>query len=168
LHARPEKEIAVFICDKHLLRGLVGFEIYQGVLAIGKIPAQWSLEKTLSTARARIFSPRWTAWAMRKHRPADAQLRGVGRAGAGRGQDVQQPVPAPRRPQFDGRDLQAAVLESSSLIKTLRELRAHGVALRCRASAHGKKSFVTDGFHRRLLHRPGQRGHGISKEVLGV
>ena len=52
VRARPEKEIAVYVCAKKILRELVGFEIYQGVLAIGKIPARLSLKKIL-TARAR-------------------------------------------------------------------------------------------------------------------
>ncbi|HZL78811.1 MAG TPA: RNA methyltransferase [Candidatus Limnocylindrales bacterium] len=48
LRARPEKEIAVFVCDKPVLAELVGFEIYQGVLAIAKIPPPLSLEKILA------------------------------------------------------------------------------------------------------------------------
>jgi tRNA G18 (ribose-2'-O)-methylase SpoU len=48
LRARPEKEIAVFVCDKPVLAELVGFELYQGVLAIAKIPPPLSLEKILA------------------------------------------------------------------------------------------------------------------------
>ncbi len=50
LRARTEKEIAVFTCEKSVMMELVGFEIYQGVLAIGKIPATWSLEKILAAS----------------------------------------------------------------------------------------------------------------------
>src|SRR5476651_543595 len=39
LRARPEKEITGYICDRAIFAELVGFEIYQGVLAIAKIPA---------------------------------------------------------------------------------------------------------------------------------
>lgn len=48
LCARPEKEITVFVCDKPVLAELAGFEIYQGVLAIAKIPTPQSLEQILA------------------------------------------------------------------------------------------------------------------------
>ncbi len=48
LRARPEKDIAVFVCERPVMDELVGFEIYQGVLAIGKIPELRSLEKILA------------------------------------------------------------------------------------------------------------------------
>jgi tRNA G18 (ribose-2'-O)-methylase SpoU len=50
LRARPEKNIAVFVCERPVMDELVGFEIYQGVLAIGKIPALRSLEKILAAS----------------------------------------------------------------------------------------------------------------------
>jgi tRNA G18 (ribose-2'-O)-methylase SpoU len=49
LHARPEPDIAVFVCAKPVLEGMVGFEIYQGVLAIAKTPPPLTLEKILAT-----------------------------------------------------------------------------------------------------------------------
>src|ERR1039458_637221 len=52
LRARPEKDIAVFVCERAVMDELVGFEIYQGVLALGKIPELRSLEKIL------VASPR--------------------------------------------------------------------------------------------------------------
>ena len=50
LRARPEKDIAVFVCERAAMDELVGFEIYQGVLAIGKIPALSSLEQILAVS----------------------------------------------------------------------------------------------------------------------
>ncbi len=50
LRARPEKEITVFVCQKSVLAEMVGFEIYQGVLAIGKIPEPVSLEHILAAS----------------------------------------------------------------------------------------------------------------------
>src|SRR5580698_4973303 len=49
LRARPEKEIPVFaVTEKSVLEELVGFEMFQGVLAVGKIPAIVTLEKILA------------------------------------------------------------------------------------------------------------------------
>jgi len=49
LRARPEAEIPVFaVTKKSVLEELVGFEMFQGVLAIGKIPEQATLENVLA------------------------------------------------------------------------------------------------------------------------
>lgn len=46
--SRPEKEIPVFVVTaKSVLEQLVGFSMFQGVLAVGKIPKQPSLDKIL-------------------------------------------------------------------------------------------------------------------------
>lgn len=57
LRARPEKDITLFVVtDKFILEELIGFEMFQGVLAIGKIPAQPSLEKIFADSpRPRLF-----------------------------------------------------------------------------------------------------------------
>lgn len=47
LEARPEN-VAVYLADKKLLESLVGFTMFQGVLAVGKLPAPVSLEKMLA------------------------------------------------------------------------------------------------------------------------
>lgn len=47
LAARPE-EIQVFIAEKKLLETLTGFSMYQGLLAVGKIPPPLSLEEILA------------------------------------------------------------------------------------------------------------------------
>ena len=51
LAARPE-DITVYLADKKFLETLVGFEMFQGVLAIGKIPGQPSLEHLLKECRS--------------------------------------------------------------------------------------------------------------------
>jgi len=47
LAARPEN-LNVYLADKKLLEELIGFSMYQGVLAVGKIPPSASLEDILS------------------------------------------------------------------------------------------------------------------------
>lgn len=49
LQARPE-EITAYVGEKELLEKLTGFSMYQGVLAVAKIPASASLETILNTA----------------------------------------------------------------------------------------------------------------------
>jgi tRNA G18 (ribose-2'-O)-methylase SpoU len=50
LLSRPE-DVAVFVAEKKLLETLTGFSMYQGLLAVGKVPAQPSLEDLLSRGR---------------------------------------------------------------------------------------------------------------------
>ncbi len=47
LEARPEN-VAVYLADQKLLENLVGFTMFQGVLAVGKLPAPASLEDMLT------------------------------------------------------------------------------------------------------------------------
>ena len=51
LEARPEP-IAVYLADKKLLETLVGYSVYQGVFAVGKIPPLASLERMLHNSPA--------------------------------------------------------------------------------------------------------------------
>jgi tRNA G18 (ribose-2'-O)-methylase SpoU len=46
LEARPE-QVKVFVAEKKLLESLTGFSMYQGLLALGKIPARLSLRDIL-------------------------------------------------------------------------------------------------------------------------
>jgi len=57
LNARPEKEIPVFIASKEVFEQLTGHHLYQGVLAVGKIPVSDTLENILTNApRPRLFA----------------------------------------------------------------------------------------------------------------
>src|SRR5579885_2533143 len=50
LQARPEP-VTVFLAEKKLLETLTGFSMFQGVLAVGKIPPPRSLEEILAASR---------------------------------------------------------------------------------------------------------------------
>lgn len=49
LRKRPE-QIRVFVADKKLLESLTGFSMYQGLLAVGRVPPAETLEKVLARA----------------------------------------------------------------------------------------------------------------------
>lgn len=56
IEARPEK-ITVYLAEKKWLETLTGFSMFQGVLAVGKIPAPASLESVLQkTPPPRLFA----------------------------------------------------------------------------------------------------------------
>jgi len=54
---RPEKEITVYVApEKEMIEKLTGYSLFQGVLAVGRIPDSVPLEKLLATgARPRLF-----------------------------------------------------------------------------------------------------------------
>jgi len=58
LQARKERDIPVFaFTKKSVLEELVGFEMFQGVLAIGKIPVMMTLEKVVAESpQPRLFA----------------------------------------------------------------------------------------------------------------
>ncbi len=169
LHARPEKDIAVFVCERPVMDELVGFEIYQGVLAIGKIPARRSLEKILAASpRPRLFAA--------MDGLANAENIGVlmrncvafGVQALIVGETCSSPFLRRAVRNSMGAIFKLPVLESPGLVQTLRELRGHGV--RCIA-AHPRP----DG---QVLSRAdftgdccvvfGSEGHGISAPVLAA
>lgn len=51
LEKRPE-DVTVFIAEKKTLESLTGFSLFQGVLAVGKIPAPLSFEKVLTDGQS--------------------------------------------------------------------------------------------------------------------
>lgn len=51
LEKRPE-DVTVFVAEKKILESLTGFSLFQGVLAVGKIPAPLSFEKVLTDSQS--------------------------------------------------------------------------------------------------------------------
>jgi tRNA G18 (ribose-2'-O)-methylase SpoU len=191
LRARPEKEIAVYVCDKHLLRGLVGFEIYQGVLAIGKIPTAWTLEKILAASpRPRFFAAmdglgnaENIGVLMRNCAAFGVQALVVGETCSSpflrravrnsMGAVFKLPILQlnNRQGEFGESGIQTERRRDApveTLAKTLRELRAHGV--RCIA-AHphtDKKVLSHTDFTGDCCVVFGSEGHGVSEAVLAA
>ena len=169
LRARPEKEIAVFICDRPVMAELVGFEIYQGVLAIAQMPPPVTLEKILATGpRPRLLvaldglSNAENVGALMRNGVAfgiSALIAGETCSSLFLRRTVRNSM---------GAIFKLPALESANLVQTLRELRAHGV--RC-VAAHphtDKKVLSQADFTGDCCVVFGSEGHGISKEVLAA
>lgn len=168
IEARPEKEIPVFIVtEKNVLEQLVGFSFYQGVLAVGKIPARPSLEEILQrgpgprllAAVEGLTNAENLGAVVRNCAAFNTQALIIGETSSS---------PFLRRAVRNsmGTIFQLPVVETSSLVESLRVLRAHGV--RCIAAhphvagrALGQANFKTD-----CCLVFGSEGHGISSAVL--
>jgi tRNA G18 (ribose-2'-O)-methylase SpoU len=169
LRARPEKEIAVFVCERKVMDEIVGFEIYQGVLAIAKIPAPFSLEKILAASPSPRFFVALDGLANAENIGllmrncvafgVQALIMGETCASAFLRRTVRNSM---------GAIFKLAVLESPNLVQTLSELRAHGV--RCIAAhPHTEKKVLSQAdFTKDCCIIFGSEGHGISKEVLAA
>lgn len=55
LAARPEA-IDLFVAEKEVLMNLIGFSMYQGLLALGRVPSPASWDELLSLPRPRLFA----------------------------------------------------------------------------------------------------------------
>jgi tRNA G18 (ribose-2'-O)-methylase SpoU len=183
LRARPEKEIAVFVCARPAFAELVGFEIYQGVLAIAKIPAPLSLEKILADSeRPRFFvaldglSNAENIGLLMRNCVAfgvQALIMGETCASAFLRRTVRNSMGAIFKlsvfevgsSRRDDRTAQRAV---PTLTQTLRELRAHSV--RCIAAhPHTDKKVLSQAdFTKDCCIVFGSEGHGISKPILAA
>jgi tRNA G18 (ribose-2'-O)-methylase SpoU len=168
LQARAE-DVRVFIAEKKLLETLTGFSMYQGVLAVGRVPQPQPLEALLE----RSPSPRLIV-AIDGLCQAE-NVGGVMRNAAALGVHLFIAGETSSRPFLRravrssmGGIFKLPVLETDSLVRTLGELRQRGI--RC-VAAHPHTDQVTlSGCDLRgdcclVL---GSEGHGISPAVLAA
>ena len=169
LRARPEPDIAVYVCEKSVLADLVGFEIYQGVLAIGKIPPPLTLEKILADgARPRFFV---AMDELSNSENVGALMRNCVAFGVSAliaGETCCSPYLRRTVRNSMGALFKLPVLESPNLVATLHSLRAHGV--RCLAAhPHTDRKILSQAdFTGDCCVVFGSEGHGISPEVLAA
>jgi tRNA G18 (ribose-2'-O)-methylase SpoU len=169
LRARPETDIAIFVCEKSLLAGMVGFEIYQGVLAIGKIPPPLSLEKILTTsARPRFFV------AMDELANAEnvgALMRNCLAFGVSAliaGETCSSLFLRRTVRNSMGALFKLPVMESTNLVQTLGELRAQGIRCLAAHPSPDVKILSQADFTGDCCVVLGNEGHGISRKVLAA
>lgn len=184
LHARPEPDICAYsIAKKSVLEELVGFEMFQGVLAIGKIPASRSLEEILADSpRPRLFAAIDALTNAENLGPVVRNCVAFGTQALIVGETCSSPFLRRAVRNSMGTIFQLPIFEVGSrrgeaaksratapvktLAETLRELRARGV--RCIA-AHphtDKKTLAQADFSGDVCIVLGSEGNGISKAVL--
>ena len=169
LRSRPEKEIAVFICGRAVFAELVGFEIYQGMLAIAKIPAPQSLEAILAASPAPRFFAAMDGLSNAEN--VGALMRNCVAFGVQAliaGETCSSLFLRRTVRNSMGALFKLPVLESTNLAQTLLELRARNI--RCIA-AHphaDKKDLSQADFTRGCCIVFGSEGHGISPQILAA
>jgi tRNA G18 (ribose-2'-O)-methylase SpoU len=170
LRARSEKEIPVFaVTKKSVLEELVGFEMFQGVLAIGKIPEQITLEKIIAASP----SPRLLAAVdgLTSAENIGLLVRNCAAFGAQAlivGETSSSPFLRRAVRNSMGTIFQLPIVETTSLVKTLETLRQSGI--RCFAAhPHTEKKLSSQAdFTGDCCIIFGSEGTGISPEVLAA
>lgn len=168
LEERPEA-VRVFIADKALLETLTGYSMYQGLLAVGRIPTQVPLEQILdSSSRPHLLvaldalSNAENLGALVRNCTAfEAQALIVGETSSS---------PFLRRAVRSsmGTVFQLPIVETPNLVRCLNTLRERGI--RCIAAhPHVDKRTLSDAdLTRDCCVIFGSEGHGITPEVLAL
>src|SRR5262249_22090700 len=168
LQARPEV-IKVFVAAKEELEGLTGFSMYQGLLAVGRIPERISLEQLL----ARSAQP-WLLAAADNLSSAEnlgALVRNCAAfnvQGLFIGETASRPFLRRAVRSFIGNDFQLTIVEMDNLATTLRELQGrHVLCLAAHPHASGR-TLSQANFQANCCIVFGSEGYGITPTVLDL
>jgi tRNA G18 (ribose-2'-O)-methylase SpoU len=166
LQARPE-DIRVYVAEKALLETLTGFSMYQGLLAVGKVPAQVPLEEIL----ARSSTPHLLAAVdgLSSAENLGALVRNCAAFGVQAlvaGETCPSPFLRRAVRASMGAIFQLPIVETPSLVRALQRLRS--LAIRCIAAhPHVERRIVSQAdFATSCCLVFGSEGYGLSAPVL--
>jgi tRNA G18 (ribose-2'-O)-methylase SpoU len=168
LRARPEN-LDVFIAEKDVLESLVGFHLYQGVLAVGKIPPPPTLDHILATSpHPRLFV---AADGLTNAENVGALVRNCAAFGV-QGLIIGETCATPwlRRAVRSsmGTIFQLPVIHTANMRLSLRRLRDAGLRV-IAAHPHAEGRTLTQGeFTEDCCIVMGSEGAGIGPEILEV
>lgn len=166
LEARPEL-ITVYLAEKQLLETMVGFQMFQGILAVGKIPPTTTLDEILATSARPLLLTAVDEMANAEN--LGSLVRNCVAFGVHAllvGETSSSPFLRRSVRNSMGTIFELPVVETTSLVQTLRELRKHGV--RCIA-AHphiSGRTLAQADFTKDCCIVMGSEGKGISPAVL--
>jgi tRNA G18 (ribose-2'-O)-methylase SpoU len=166
LRARSE-DIAVFIAEKALLETLTGFSMYQGLLAVGKVPARRSLEELLEAPHPRSLLAVEGLTSAQNLGGVVRNCVALGVQGLVVGENCVSPFLRRAVRSSMGTLFQLPVLESPSLRKSLEQLRRAGVRT---IAAHpgGNLALPRADLTGDCCVILGSEGYGISPGILEV
>jgi len=164
-----KEDFTVFVAEKSFLNELIGFHLYQGVLAIGKIPPPPPLATVLENSARPLLLV--AADALTNSENVGALVRNCAAFGTHAvliGETCASPWLRRAVRSSMGTVFQLPVVESSSLVASLRELRQSGIRI-IAADAHVDGRTLTQGnFKADCCIVVGSEGTGIRPEILEV
>ncbi len=168
LNARPE-QIEVFVAEKKLLETLTGFSMYQGLLAVGKVPPPAPLETILETSpRPRLLvavdslsSAENLGALVRNCAAFNVQALLVG-------ETCTSPFLRRAVRSSMGTVFELPIIESTKLVETLGTLRACDVKCIAAHPHVAGRTLPQAAFERDCCIVFGSEGYGISPQVLAA
>jgi tRNA G18 (ribose-2'-O)-methylase SpoU len=167
IRARPEKMIPVFVTELAVLEKLVGFPLFQGVLAVGRLPVRPTLGDVLArSAKPRLFvavdgitNAENIGTVVRNCAAFNTQALIVSETSSS---------PFLRRAVRNsmGAIFHLPIVETANLIQTLGELRAQGIRVIAAHPHVEGRTLSQANFTGDCCIVFGSEGHGISSEVL--
>lgn len=166
LQSRTE-EIHAYVADKPVLEKLTGFSMYQGVLAVGKIPASPTLESVLKTSpRPHLFV---AVDALSNAENLGVVVRNCAALGVEAlvvGETSSNPFLRRAVRSSMGTIFRLPVIETASLVQTLRELRAQNIHCLAAHPHTDRRTLAQTDLTRDCCIVFGSEGYGLSSEVL--
>jgi tRNA G18 (ribose-2'-O)-methylase SpoU len=169
LSRRPEKTLPVFTADRKLLERLTGFSMYQGVLAVARVPKPANLADLFATA------PRPLLFLAVEGLSSAENLGGLVRSCAALGATgliVGETCCSPwlRRSVRSsmGAIFQLPIVETPSLRNTLDEAKTAGIRLIAAHPHTNERTLAETSFATDSLIVLGSEGSGISEPVLSI
>ena len=169
LLAKRSEDVAVYLADKKFLESLVGFQMFQGVLAVGRIPVKPTFDDLLKQNQPpRLFA---AVDGLTNAENIGLLVRNCVAFGVQAlivGETCSSPWLRRSVRNSMGTIFKIPILEGESLIKTLQSLRSHDI--RCIA-AHphtDRKTLTQADFTRDCCIIFGSEGYGISEPVLAA
>jgi tRNA G18 (ribose-2'-O)-methylase SpoU len=169
LIAARRENVAVYLADKKFLETLVGFEMFQGVLAVGRIPIRFSLESLLAqNPSPRLFAAVDGLTSAENIGLLVRNCAAFNTHGLIVGETSSSPFLRRSVRNSMGTIFQLPIVETDSLVQSLEKLRAGGV--RC-VAAHphtDKKTLGQADFTKDCCLVFGSEGKGLSPAVLAA
>ena len=169
LESRPDT-VEVHIADKKLLETLTGFSMYQGLLAIGKVPEPVPLETLLDrAARPHLLAAADHLSSAENMGALVRNCAGFGAQALVVGETCCSPYLRRSVRNSMGTVFQLPVVETGHLVQTLQWLRARRI--KCVAAhphAQGRKTLTQVGLDGDCCIVLGSEGYGLSQAVLEV
>jgi len=168
LENRPEM-VEVFVADKALLESLTGFSMYQGLLAIGKIPPQPTLQHLLdSSTQPYLFA---VADNLANAENLGALVRNCAAFGVQAllvSENCASPFLRRAVRSSMGTIFQLPILESKNLVRELQALHSRGIRCLAAHPHETARDVSCADFNASCCIVLGSEGHGLTPDVLAA
>ncbi len=169
LERRPEADIPVYLASRAVLNEITGFHLFQGALAIGRIPTPQSLDDLLrDTSSPRLFVATERLTSAENMGMLVRNCAGFGVHGLIVGETCVTPFLRRAVRNSMGTLFKVPVVESANLVVSLQQLRSRGVF--CLAAHPHTDQIVLPAcdLRRSVCIVLGSEGYGITAEVLAA